>query len=134
MAVFTLQYAKHIGLAAFLTKRKFHLAEADRCYSARDVAARDGCDGRRCWVTYRDGVYDITGFVPHHPGGEQLIRAAAGGAVDSFWAYWQVHHHSPHVDAVLEQCRIGKVVTEVGESESESESEGESKTRAKQRR
>lgn len=30
------------------------------------------------WVTYKDGVYDITDFVDGHPGGSKRIMMAAG--------------------------------------------------------
>jgi sulfite oxidase len=32
------------------------------------------------WVTYKDGVYDITDFVEGHPGGSARIMMAAGAA------------------------------------------------------
>lgn len=28
------------------------------------------------WVTYRDGVYDVTDFVRVHPGGNKILLAA----------------------------------------------------------
>eukprot|EP00617_Octactis_speculum_P027459 CAMPEP_0185771048 /NCGR_PEP_ID=MMETSP1174-20130828/62910_1 /TAXON_ID=35687 /ORGANISM="Dictyocha speculum, Strain CCMP1381" /LENGTH=72 /DNA_ID=CAMNT_0028456769 /DNA_START=6 /DNA_END=220 /DNA_ORIENTATION=- len=34
----------------------------------------------RIWVTYQDGVYDITEFIANHPGGSDKIRLAAGKA------------------------------------------------------
>ena len=77
-------------------------------YSEKEIILNDGMNGRPCWVTYRDGVYDITDFIPYHPGGEDFIRLAAGGAVDSFWKYWSAHHHSLQVAEQLEKCRIGK--------------------------
>lgn len=38
------------------------------------------------WVTYKDGVYDITQFVALHPGGAHKIMLAAGGPVEPFWS------------------------------------------------
>ena len=40
------------------------------------------------WVTYRDGVYDVTEFADMHPGGAKFIKQAAGGPVDGWWQYW----------------------------------------------
>jgi cytochrome b involved in lipid metabolism len=37
------------------------------------------------WVTYKDGVYDITDFVKVHPGGSEKIMMAAGKSVDPYW-------------------------------------------------
>ena len=44
------------------------------------------------WVTYRDGVYDVTRFVEAHPGGAARLMLAAGGAIDPFWAMYQQHN------------------------------------------
>lgn len=44
------------------------------------------------WVTYKDGVYDVTKFVEQHPGGMARIMLAAGGAIDPFWAMYQQHN------------------------------------------
>ena len=43
------------------------------------------------WVTYRDGVYDITEFIEAHPGGHEKILLAAGDRVDPFWQMYQQH-------------------------------------------
>lgn len=45
------------------------------------------------WVTYKDGVYDVTKFVEQHPGGAQRLMLAAGGAIDPFWAMYQQHNN-----------------------------------------
>ena len=45
------------------------------------------------WVTYKDGVYDVTRFVEQHPGGAQRLMLAAGGAIDPFWAMYQQHNN-----------------------------------------
>jgi sulfite oxidase len=33
-------------------------------------------DKRRIWTYYRNGVYDITDYIPLHPGGEIVLKAA----------------------------------------------------------
>jgi len=60
------------------------------------------------WVTYRDGVYDVTGYVKEHPGGP-LILQGVGGPVDGFWAHWMQHHMSAKVRDALAQLRIGRL-------------------------
>ena len=62
-------------------------------YTRAEVALRDGGprSGGRVWVTVDDGVYDVTEFVPHHPGGRHRIMQVAGGAVENMWAYWGQH-------------------------------------------
>lgn len=98
----------------------------------------------RIWVTYKDGVYDITDFVEGHPGGSARIMMAAGAAVincnvltvpycmsactapachrlrpdavyagssiDPFWSMYR-QHQNPEVHKILEQHRIGSLVS-----------------------
>lgn len=44
-------------------------------YTPDDVALHRTAESR-IWVTYKDGVYDITDFVASHPGGAQKIMLA----------------------------------------------------------
>lgn len=60
----------------------------------------------RIWVTYGQGVYDITEFVPQHPGGSEKISMAAGTSIEPFWMLYGVHKN-PNVLAILEKYRIG---------------------------
>jgi len=59
------------------------------------------------WVTYKDGVYDITDFVINHPGGMDKILLAAGKAVDPFWRIYQQHVNRGNALTLLERMRIG---------------------------
>jgi hypothetical protein len=38
----------------------------------------------------RHGVYDITDFIPNHPGAKNILMAA-GGSVEPFWNLYAVH-------------------------------------------
>ena len=55
----------------------------------------------------QDGVYDVTDFIPNHPGGPDKLMMAAGGAVDPFWQLYQQHLRAPAVQETLQRCRIG---------------------------
>ena len=44
-------------------------------YSTEEVGQHD-CREKRIWVIFKSGVYDITDFVPLHPGAEKLLMAA----------------------------------------------------------
>ena len=57
------------------------------------------------WVTYKDGVYDITDFVSKHFGGDILLMAA-GKAIDSYWTIYNVHNKK-ETHELLESMRIG---------------------------
>ncbi|CAI4214515.1 unnamed protein product [Parascedosporium putredinis] len=69
-----------------------------------------GADSDRPWVTYGDKVYDITDWIPAHPGGEVILRAA-GGSIDVFWDIFAIHKQ-PYVRDILETYLIGYVATE----------------------
>ncbi|XP_030756918.1 probable sulfite oxidase, mitochondrial isoform X2 [Sitophilus oryzae] len=61
----------------------------------------------KIWVTYKEGVYDITDFIEGHPGGEQILMAA-GSSVEPFWLIYGIHEN-PHVYEILETLRIGNL-------------------------
>ncbi len=61
------------------------------------------------WVTYKQGVYDITDFVAKHPGGKSILMAA-GKSLEPFWNLYAVHKDNTEVYAILEEYRIGNLV------------------------
>lgn len=42
------------------------------------------------WVTFGEGVYDVTEFVSAHPGGDKILLAA-GGPLEPYWAMYAQH-------------------------------------------
>lgn len=44
------------------------------------------------WVTWKEGVYDVTKFMDQHPGGPVAFMKAAGGPVDEFWSDYRLHY------------------------------------------
>eukprot|EP00891_Asterochloris_glomerata_P006279 jgi/Astpho2/6279/e_gw1.00088.31.1_t len=75
--------------------------------SAAEVAQHNTKD-KRVWVTYKEGVYDVTDWVDQHPGGGARIMLAAGGALDPFWAMY-AQHQTQQVKNLLEGYRIGNL-------------------------
>jgi hypothetical protein len=74
----------------------------------------DGTRGKPMWVTYRDGVYDVTHFRADHPGAH-FIDAAAGGQWTPMslppstpHARLQLSATIPHESQHLLRVRIGK--------------------------
>ncbi|KAJ9648805.1 hypothetical protein H2199_000718 [Coniosporium tulheliwenetii] len=59
------------------------------------------------WVTKGTNVYDITDWVPSHPGGEVILRAA-GGSIDPYWKIFSIHQKQDVYD-ILEQYLIGTI-------------------------
>jgi sulfite oxidase len=62
-------------------------------------------------VTYGIGVYDITNFIPEHPGARDNIMLAAGSALEPFWHTYQFHQQSK-IQNMLEKYRIGNLKVE----------------------
>eukprot|EP00088_Acartia_fossae_P005735 TRINITY_DN1258_c0_g1_i2.p1 TRINITY_DN1258_c0_g1~~TRINITY_DN1258_c0_g1_i2.p1 ORF type:complete len:571 (-),score=127.97 TRINITY_DN1258_c0_g1_i2:865-2577(-) len=76
-------------------------------FSMEEVNKHDSPE-KRVWVTYKNGVYDITDFIPLHPGADKLLMAA-GGSVEPFWAMYAVHLNNPVIYGMLEKYRIGNL-------------------------
>uniref|UniRef100_A0A914UQE0 Cytochrome b5 heme-binding domain-containing protein n=1 Tax=Plectus sambesii TaxID=2011161 RepID=A0A914UQE0_9BILA len=64
-------------------------------------------DHARKWVTFKQGVYDITDFIGSHPGGDKILLAA-GGSLEPFWSLY-AQHKSTQVLEILEELRIGNL-------------------------
>ena len=76
-------------------------------YNKGQVQDHDS-EEKRIWVTYQNGVYDITDFVSKHPGAKNILMAA-GGPLEPFWNLYAVHQNNSQVYALLEEYRIGNL-------------------------
>lgn len=63
-------------------------ADGYKVYRKEEIQTHNTID-KRVWVTYQDGVYDITDFIPNHPGGADKIILAAGSSVEPFWRIYR---------------------------------------------
>ena len=73
------------------------------------LKTQNGRKGRDVWTSYQGKVYNITPYVPFHPGGKgELLR---GAGKDSANLILEVH---PWVnwDAILGECLVGILVAE----------------------
>lgn len=61
----------------------------------------------RPWVLHHNRVYDITSFLPLHPGGDIILRAA-GGSIDPYWDIFSIHKTNGAAE-LLEEYYIGDV-------------------------
>ena len=66
-----------------------------------------GPKSQRPWVTYQGKIYDITDWIPAHPGGEVILRAA-GGSIEPYWNIFAIHK-TQYVRDILETYAIGQV-------------------------
>ncbi|XP_061863577.1 fatty acid 2-hydroxylase [Colius striatus] len=92
------------------------MAAAPRSFSAAEVRARVARGG--CLVRCRRRLYDLSGFVRLHPGGEQLLRSRAGTDVSAALD-GPPHRHSDNARRWLEQYYVGEV--ESGDEQSDPE-------------
>jgi sulfite oxidase len=57
-------------------------------------------------------VYDVTDFIPLHPGADKLLLAA-GGSIEPFWDILAVHKENQAIHNRLESYRIGNLKDEI---------------------
>ncbi|GEM_PF-342667 len=84
-------------------------------YTTEDVKQHDS--KASCWTIISGSVYDITSFIPRHPGGEEILRACGTDATNLFKTRQTsdgqpVGSGSPHSSNAEEQLKkllIGKI-------------------------
>ena len=81
------QYRKNEVCKTMLFSRVF--SKCNFLFSSHKVNTHD-TDDKRIWVTFKNGVYDITDFVSKHPGAKNILMAA-GGSIEPFWNLYAVH-------------------------------------------
>ncbi|XP_017333587.1 cytochrome b5 [Ictalurus punctatus] len=89
------------------TEDENHLPAEDgdvKCYTREEVQAHNM--SKDTWLIIHDKVYDITGFLEEHPGGEEVLLEQAGGdATESF----EDVGHSTDAREMLQQYYIGEL-------------------------
>ncbi|KAL8704806.1 MAG: hypothetical protein Q9201_002038 [Fulgogasparrea decipioides] len=68
---------------------------------------KHGRDAEEKWITRGDKVYNITDWIPGHPGGEVILRAV-GGPVDQYWNIFTIHKKQEVYD-ILDTFYLGQV-------------------------
>lgn len=81
-----------------------------KTYTMEEVGKHDN-KRDRIWVTFKQGVYDITDFIEKHPGGSSKIIMAAGSSIEPFWTIF-ANHNNPEIYELLESMRIGNISKE----------------------
>lgn len=82
------------------------LVEGLPTYSLAEVGKHKTKESR-IWVTYKNGVYDITDYVSSHPGGSKIMLAA-GASIEPYWNMYGVHKQG-EIFEMLEGLRIGNI-------------------------
>ncbi|KAF4123360.1 Conserved region in glutamate synthase [Geosmithia morbida] len=76
-----------------------------KTYDAADVAKHNTSDS--CWVVLYGNVYDVTDFLPEHPGGERAILSLAGK--DATEEYDPIHPPGALEDNLKADALLGHV-------------------------
>lgn len=63
-----------------------------------------------CWTVIDGNVYDLTKWIPQHPGGEQAILSLCGK--DGSDAFHNQHDHAQRQENILATFLLGPVVTQ----------------------
>lgn len=75
-------------------------------YSLRDVAEHDS--EASCWTAISGSVYDLTSYIPRHPGGERDILRICGK--DGSSLFEREHGGESKAEARLASFRIGALI------------------------
>lgn len=70
-------------------------------YTATEVSTHATKDD--CWLILDGGVYDVTSFIPRHPGGDKILRWCGKDATQMF------AKHPDSAKAMKEQFKIGEL-------------------------
>ncbi|KFY19993.1 hypothetical protein V491_04067, partial [Pseudogymnoascus sp. VKM F-3775] len=82
------------------------LKDGVKYFRLDEISSHDGASARP-WVTRGTSVYDITDWIPAHPGGEVILRAC-GGSIDPYWDIFSIHKRKD-VYEILEEYKIGEI-------------------------
>jgi cytochrome b involved in lipid metabolism len=86
-------------------------------YTSAQVAEHDGStsttttvnNSSRIWMSYGGFVYDVTDFIPMHPGGTERISRAAGAAMEPYWFLHQQHYETQLPMDILQTLVVGRL-------------------------
>ena len=78
-------------------------------YTAEQVAKHDGRQSPSVWMSYGGLVYDVTKFLPIHPGGTARIQRAAGSAIEPYWFLHTQHFRTEEPMQILSHLVVGRL-------------------------
>lgn len=91
-------------------------SEQAQLFTMNDVSRHNSKDD--CWTVISDNVYDLTGYVNRHPGGDEILQACGTDASTLFNSRQDVGGQSigsgtPHSEVAREQLarlRVGRLL------------------------
>lgn len=78
-------------------------------FTSKQVSERNGQNGGPIWMSYGGYVYNVTDFVPVHPGGTERISRAAGAAIEPYWHLHQQHFDTDEPMRIMQSLIIGRL-------------------------
>ncbi len=88
-----------------VSQMRYSYCETLPTFRRMDVQ-REARENKKVWVTYIDGVYDLTSFAKSHPGGSDKLMMAAGGPIEPFWQMYPFHKVE-NIISMLAQYKVG---------------------------
>jgi len=83
------------------------ISKRSRIFTTEDVARHNSPSS--CWVTRGGKVYDVTAFLPDHPGGDDIVLKHAGQSVDAAMKNPDEHDHSESAYEMLDEYIVGRL-------------------------
>lgn len=74
----------------------------------REEVQKESRENKKVWVTYGNGVYDLTEFAKSHPGGSDKLLMARGGPIEPFWQMYPFHK-TEQIIGLLKAFKIGEL-------------------------
>ena len=96
-------------LESFLRQQKEVDWETLPVYTSKQVAQHDGTIQPSVWMSYGGFVYDVSSFIPLHPGGTARIQRAAGTAMEPYWHLHTQHFRTQEPLQILSQLVVGRL-------------------------
>lgn len=81
------------------------VAPAPDTYTLAQVAMHSSASD--CWTTINGSVYDLTPFIPQHPGGEQIVAICG---IDGTSAFEAQHGNNRQANRELATLKIGTLI------------------------
>ena len=100
------QQSPYHSLSQHSTTKKQSTHNLPKIYSLDDVSKHNSMENG-LWVSYENGVYDLTHFPNKHVGGPSYIELVAGGRLEPFWKSFDFHSKCNDTLQLLEKYRIG---------------------------
>eukprot|EP00483_Globobulimina_turgida_P001513 UN01515 len=89
------KHAKLKSMAKYGGPGKYTMEQVKRHNKAED-----------CWIVLNGHIFDITEYIPYHPGGDDILKAKGR---DGTVLFYQIHRWV-NVEALIKNCWIGQVL------------------------